>query len=112
MALELGDSTFRPLLRDDTIGAWELEQMHYDPPQTPPSADVLPRGFLQLRNVEPGVPRGFNRTVLFHDYDITGQFPYPDEETIEEAKMERVNELLAEVKNVVDGAAAQQASAH
>lgn len=95
MALELGDSTFRPLLRDDIVEAWEVEQIHYDPPATPGTASVLPRAFLQLGNVDIGEKRGFTRRVLMHTYTIVGQFAYPEEGTLEEAKVARVNELLA-----------------
>ena len=95
MALELGDSTFRPLLRDDIISAWEVEQIHYDPPAVPGTASVLPRAFLQLGNIDAGEKRGLTRTVLFHTYTIAGQFPFPEEGTLEEAKVARVNELLA-----------------
>jgi len=95
MAVTLGDDTFRPLLRDDMLDAWSLLQVHYDPPQTPGSLSVLPRGFLQLQNIEPGDPRGYTTRVLFHTYRIVGQFPYPDEGTLEEEKVDRFNEILA-----------------
>lgn len=95
MAIELGDSTFRPLLRDDILDAWEVNRIHYDPPAVPGTASVLPRAFLQLGNIGPGETLGFSRRLMFHTYTIVGQFAFPAEGTLEEAKVERVNELLA-----------------
>jgi hypothetical protein len=94
MAIDLGDSTFRPLLLEDIKTAWDVERVHYDPPQTPGSLSQLPRAFIQLQNVEPGEKRGFNRWVLFHVYELAGQFVYPESGTLEEAKVSRANELL------------------
>jgi hypothetical protein len=94
MAITLGDETFRPLLRDDIKDAWSLSRVHYDPPQTPGSLAVLPRAFLQLEDVDSGEARGFGRKVLLHTYTITGQFAYPSEGTLEQAKVEKAQALL------------------
>lgn len=92
--MTLGDSTFRPLLTEDMIGAWELEQVHYDAPKVPGSLDVLPRGFLTLQTLPRGDRRGFNRQIRPHTYDLTVQFPYPESGTLEEAKVEKVEAFL------------------
>jgi hypothetical protein len=94
MAIDLGDSTFRPLLRDDMIAAWDLLKVHYDAPYLPGEASDLPRGFIQIRNVEPGEPQGFSRRNKWHPYRLVGQFAYPASGTVEEARVTRVNELM------------------
>jgi len=98
MAMELGDSTFRPLLRDDMMNAWELVKVHSSAPELPAEGDDLPRGFIQLLNVDAteARPRGFSRRAMWHSYRLVGQFAYPEESVIlQEEKIERVNELLA-----------------
>lgn len=95
--IDLGDTTFRPLLASDMLDAWALTKVHFDRPQTEGSFDDVPRGFIQLLNVEPSEqrPRGFNRRALWHRYRLIGQFQYPEEGTLEEAKTAKASELLA-----------------
>lgn len=97
MAMELGDETFRPLLRDDIIEVWEVDRVSYDPPQTAGAASQFPRAFLQLLNVEPADFHSFSRRLWLHRYRIEGQFlySYGDEGTLEENKVARANELIA-----------------
>lgn len=95
MAIDLGDSTFRPLLRDDMKDAWSLVQVHYDAPQTPGSLAQLPRGFLQCGNLDEVESQGFSKQNITHPYELSGQFVYPEDMTLEEAKFERAEELLS-----------------
>jgi hypothetical protein len=95
MAIDLGDSTFRPLLLEDIKTAWDVERVHYDPPQTPGSLSQLPRAFLQLQDFTDFESFGFINQVLPHTYTIAGQFAYPETGTLEEAKVEKAEALLA-----------------
>lgn len=97
MSMTLGDETFRPLLTEDMLEAWELVSVGYDPPQTENRVEKYPRGFLQLLNVEPAEFLSFSRRKWLHRYQMTGQFLYTlgEEGTLEEYKVARANELLA-----------------
>lgn len=94
MAITTGDSVFRPFLRDDMLSAWGLVQVHYDAPAVPGSLDILPRGFIELQDIAPGAGHSFTRRLLLHQYRLVGQFSEPENETQEEARLERVGELL------------------
>jgi hypothetical protein len=95
MAMELGDSTFRPLLIADMMDTWELLKVHSSPPELPGDGDSLPRGFIQLLNVDEGVKRGFTRRVLMHTYRLVGQLRYEEGVVLQDERIDRANELLA-----------------
>lgn len=96
MAVDLGDETFRPLLKADMMDTWELLKVHDTPPELPGSASDLPRGFLELRNVAPPGFWSFSRKMMLHDYRLVGQFAYPDEGTVLwTAKREKADLMLA-----------------
>ena len=95
MAIDLGDSTFRPLLAADMLEAWSCAGVHHGEPTTPVKASKFPNGFLRLGNIVPE-RQGFSRQVLLHPYELTCQFRYPTGETnIETEKAARISEILA-----------------
>lgn len=95
MAVDLGDETFRPLLKADMMDVWGLLKVHDTPSELPGEGTDLPRGFLELRNVVPAVFRSFSRRLLLHEYRLVGQFAYPEEGTVLwTAKREKADVML------------------
>lgn len=96
--MQLDDTAIRTQLHADILAAWATNEIHDDLPYQAASYAELPRGFVELKDIEirrAGPGASVNDVSIPHDYIITGQFAWPVSGTIEISKVARANELLS-----------------
>lgn len=103
MPVIIDDTSIRAQLHADAIESWELQlpSKIYDSPQFIPSTkNDLPIVFIELNPITPergGYTAGLGQVSMWHTYIITGMFPWPENGSVEEDKVVKLQAFASQI---------------